>query len=161
MSAQTSVFTWIRQHMLISLGVLLALGLLLWGVKPAFFAATHASMQDCGSLYSGMLSPTALPANPSATQAFKCFVLAHQQCRAASLSYTSHSVDTGITEVYYTANGIGNCELSGKSTPYGILGNRTTTAFRCSATTQELDGLHLHSCEQYGEIVVPASAAKA
>ena len=118
-------------------------------------------MQDCGSLYSGITSSTALLANPGAIQTFKCFMLAHQQCRAASLSYTSHSVDTGVTEVYYTASAIDNCELSGKSTPYGILGNGTTTDFRCSAITQELDGLHLHSCEQYGDIVVPASATKA
>jgi hypothetical protein len=133
---------------------------LLWGAKPAFFAATHTSMQDCGNLTSGPPLGTNA-SNPGAIQAIQCFVQAHQQCRAASLSYTSHGVDTGVKETYYTANSLGGCGLSGESTSYGLVFGDRTTDFSCSNIIQQADGLHLLSCGQYGDLVVPVWAAKA
>jgi hypothetical protein len=162
MSLLTHISTWIRQHLLISVGSVLALVLLLWGARSAAFAATHTAIQDCGSLYNASgPRPQTGGDTIGVRQAIHCFVLAHQQCRAASLSYTTHSVDTGVKDTYTTANGLDGCAISGESTFYVVaLHSKTTTDFSCSGLIQKPNGLHLLSCGQYGEIVVPTSAAK-
>ncbi len=155
-SLAVSILIWIRHHILISLGIVVVIGLILWGYGPVSFAATHTSMQNCGDLYSSF-GPRPQPANNNskALQAMQCFVQAHQQCKAASLSYTEHGMDTGDTETYYTANGLGVCKLSGTSSGFVDVMSRPTTNFSCSSIEQASDGLHFLSCGQYGDQLVP------
>src|SRR5438876_1086010 len=116
----TAASTWVRQHLLIALGIVFLLALIIWGTKPAVFAATHTNLQNCGTLYSSF-GPHPEPNGHtiSAPQAIHCFVQAHQQCQAASLSYSSNGTDVGSTDTYYTANSLGGCILSGTSNFYG------------------------------------------
>ncbi len=161
-SAFTSAYTWVRQHLLISLGIVLLLALIIWGARPVVFAATHTNLRNCGTLYSHF-GPHPEPSGHtiSTAQVIQCFVQAHQQCRAASLSYTAHGVDTGVRDTYYTANSLGGCGLSGESTSYGMVLRNRTTDFSCNNIIQQADGLHLLSCRQYGDLVVPVWAARA
>lgn len=154
----TSAYTWIRHHLLISLGIVLLLALIIWGTKPAVFAATHTNLQNCGTLYSHF-GPHPEPGSHtiSTAQAIQCFVQAHQQCQAASLSYSSNGTDTGSTDTYYTANSLGGCALSGTNNFYGMVRSGTTD-FTCSSLQQKPDGLHLLSCGQFGDQLIPSSA---
>lgn len=154
----TSAYTWIRQHLLISLGIVVLLALAIWGTRPAIFAATHTDLVNCGTLYSHF-GPHPTPSGPtsSTAQAIQCFVQAHQRCQAASLSYSSNGVDTGSTDTYYTANTLGRCALSGTSQFYGMLRSGTTD-FTCSSLQQQSDGLHLLSCDQFGDQLIPLTA---
>ena len=155
----TNILTWIRHHILISLAIVIAIGLILWGYSPVSFAATHISMQNCGDLYSALgPRPQSAGSNSKAVQAIQCFVQAHQQCKAASLSYTEHGVDTGDTETYYTANRLGGCGLSGTSSGFVDVMSRPTTNFSCSSIVQASDGLHFLSCGQDGELIIPSSS---
>ena len=154
-----AILTWIRTHVLITAGIVVVIGLILWGFGPVTFAATHTSMQNCGDLYSSIgPRPSSAGSNSKAVQAIQCFVQAHQQCKAASLSYTEHGTDTGDTETYYTANGFGRCGLSGTSSGFVDVMQRPTTNFSCSSIVQQSDGLHFLSCGQYGELIVPSSS---
>jgi hypothetical protein len=154
-----NVLTWIRHHLLLSVGIVVAIGLILWGFGPVSFAATYTGMQNCGDLYSALgPRPQSAGSNSKAVQAIQCFVQAHQQCKAASLSYTVHGVDTGDTEIYYTANGLGGCRLSGTSSGFVDVMSRPTTNFGCSGIVQQSDGLHFLSCGNNGEMVVPNTA---
>jgi hypothetical protein len=114
-----SILNWIHHHVLISLGIVLLAALVIWGVGPASFAVTHINMQHCGSLYSALgPQPAGGKVNNQAVRAIDCFVLAHQQCVAASLSYSTHSLDTGTQDTYYTSNSLGGCGLSGHTSSY-------------------------------------------
>src|SRR5947209_615552 len=99
----TSAYTWVRQHLLVSLGMVLLLALIIWGTRPVVFAATHTNLQNCGILYSHF-GPHPEPGGHtvSTAQAIQCFVQAHQKCQAASLSYSSNGIDTSSTDTYYT-----------------------------------------------------------
>lgn len=159
MVSKTSLFNWIREHRIASMimiAVLLVLVSGIWWVRPAVFAATHTNIQDCGDVFGAFNGPVS-PApgtSGSAKQFVQCFVLAHQQCQAASLEYTAHGVDTGTTETFYTANGLGQCGLSLETTGYGLV-RTTTTSDTCASMVQKPDGLHFLSCGDSADAVFP------
>jgi len=84
-------------------------------------------------------------------------VQAHQKCQAASLSYATIGTDTGSSKTYYTANTLGGCALSGTSSFSGMVRSGTTN-FTCNALQQQPDGLHLLSCDQFGDQLIPRAA---
>ena len=152
------IIDWIHEHRIASILLLIVLLLVLsgiWWVRPAYFAATHTNMQDCGYISSPIGGPVVPQAGSSgrAKQVIQCFVQAHRQCQAASLASTSHGVDTGTTETFYTANGLGQCELSLETTDYGLV--RTITSDdNCSSMVQKPDGLHFLSCGDSADLFV-------
>ncbi len=153
----TSAYTWVRQHLLISLGIILLLALVIWGTKPAIFATTHTNLENCGSLFSHFGPPSEPGGSTTTAQAIQCFVQAHQKCQAASLSYGTIGVDTGSTTTYYTANNLGRCALSGTSSFSGMVRSGTTD-FTCRTLQQQTNGLHLLSCSDFGDQLIPLTA---
>ena len=155
-----SILNWIRHHVFISLGIVLLAALVIWGVGPTSFAVTHINMQHCGSLYSALgPQPAGGKVNRQAVRAIDCFVLAHQQCVAASLSYSTHSLDTGTQDTYYTSNSLGGCGLSGHTSSYVDVLQGSSSDFSCSGLQQHPDGLHFLSCGRFGEQIIPVSAS--
>jgi hypothetical protein len=163
MTTQTPVIDpiidWIQEHRIASIIILNVLLIVLsgiWWVRPAYFAVTHTNMQDCGYISRPFGGPVVPQSGSSggAKQAIQCFVQAHQQCQAASLASTSHGVDTGTTETFYTANGLGQCGLSLETTNYGIV-RTITTDDNCSSMVQKPDGLHFLSCGDSPDLLVP------
>jgi hypothetical protein len=158
MAMLTPVYNWMQQHRIASIVIIILLLLVvsgIWWVRPAAFAVTHTNMQDCGDIVSP-IGPQSSVDSTKAMQVIQCFVQAHQQCRAASLAYTSHGVDAGTTETFYTANGLAQCGLSVQTTTYVIPVTSHTSEDNCSGMVQKPDGLHFLSCGDARELVVPA-----
>ena len=154
------IIDWIREHRIASIIILVVLLIVIsgiWWVRPAYFAVTHTNMQDCGSIsapFGGPVTPQA-GSGGGAKQVIQCFVQSHQQCNAASISYTSHGVDAGTTETFYTANGLGQCGLSVETTTYVVAFRSNTTYDNCSSMVQKPDGLHFLSCGNSADLLFP------
>ncbi|HLG76525.1 MAG TPA: hypothetical protein VKX46_08920 [Ktedonobacteraceae bacterium] len=153
----TSLLDWIKEHRIASVIILVILMIAIsgiWWVRPAYFAATHTNMQDCGSVSRGGGSGLHVTGNSTPEQVIQCFVQAHQQCRAASIAYTSFGIDAGVTETFYTANSFGQCGLSLETDSYVISARNVTNDYTCSNMAQKADGLHF-TCDSLGEQVFP------
>lgn len=153
-----SVFDWIREHRIISIviQVILVIGISgIWWVPPTYFALTHTNMQDCGSVSRSPGPRLQTEGNSTPGQIIQCFMQAHQQCRTASIAYTSFKLDAGFTETFYTANALGQCSLSVKTVNYVVSLTRVTNDVTCSSMAQKTDGLHFF-CDTSGEQVFPS-----
>jgi len=125
-------------------------------MRPAVFAVTHANVQDCGYLRGTLgVNGTPQPGNSRADQAIQCIVQAHQRCQPASLTYDTFLLDFGRKETFYTANSIGQCELSVQMTSYGPDIVNKITDDNCSSLLQKSDGLHFLSCGDNLDMLVP------
>ena len=153
-----SIWTWVQQHRLLSLAIVLVLVLIGLGVGPAYNALAHANAQDCGQLYATYGRQPPLDAN-KVRQAHNCFMLAHQQCRAAMISYSEHGVDTGSTATFRTANRLDGCSLSEEVDTFGMLGERNYD-YACSDVVQKPDGLHFLHCGDAQEVILPINTAR-
>lgn len=154
----TSLLDWIKEHRIAAIVILVILVIAIsgiWWVRPAYFAVTHTNMQDCGSVSRGGGRGLYTTGNSTPTRVIQCFVQAHQQCRAASIAYTSFGTDAGVTETFYTANSLGQCALSLETLSYVIPFRNVTSDDTCSSMAQKTDGLHF-ICDSSGEQVFPS-----
>ncbi len=153
----TTLLNWIKEHRIAAIVILVILLIAIsgiWWVRPAYFAATHTNLQDCGSVSRGGGPGLYVTGNSTPARIIQCFVQAHQQCRAASIAYTSFGTDAGVTETFYTANSLGQCGLSVETDSYVIPARNVTNDYTCSSMAQKADGLHF-TCDSLGEQVFP------
>ncbi len=153
----TTLLNWIKEHRIATIVILVILLIAIsgiWWVRPAYFAATHTHLQDCGSVSRGAGPGLYVTGNSTPARIIQCFVQAHQQCRAASIAYTSFGTDAGVTETFYTANSLGQCGLSVETDSYVIPARNVTNDYTCSSMAQRADGLHF-TCDSLGEQVFP------
>ena len=113
-----------------------------------------AQVQKCGSVET---SPNGLIT--SATQAKlaeSCFWQAYQQCHAATLNFTKHSLDTGAIYAFTIVNTNGQCSISNATQTYiAPHPPKSGKTYTCTGLTQQADGLLFTSCGEVGDIVVP------
>jgi len=96
---------WIRGHPFRTL--LLAI-LCLLPMKPISWGVTHFHPIDCGHFtYDGMSGKKTSSTTPEL--AAHCFLLAHQQCQAADIFYSSSGVDVKGETIFSTTNVLGSC----------------------------------------------------
>lgn len=153
-----SLLNWIKEHRIASIVIPILLVIVIsgiWWVRPASFAVTHTTMQNCGSVSRGGGPGLYIPGNSTPARIIQCFVQAHQQCRAASIAYTSFGTDAGVTETFYTANSLGQCGLLLETRSYVIPVRNVTNDYTCSSMLQKADGLHF-ICDNVEEQVFPS-----
>jgi hypothetical protein len=68
-----------------------------------------------------------------------------------------HGTFSLAERLFSTANSLGGCALAGTDNFYGIVRSGTTD-FTCSSMQQKPDGLHLLSCGEFGDQLIPFSA---
>lgn len=110
---------------------------------------------NCGTLhsnYAGLLSSD----KASAQQVESCFYHAYQQCQAATLTFQQTSIDSGSVNHLSVKSANGACVLSdgvqhfiAPKPPGGII------TYTCASASMLADGLHIASCGDAGEVVIP------
>ncbi|GAC1518552.1 MAG: hypothetical protein NVS3B14_20900 [Ktedonobacteraceae bacterium] len=118
---------------------------------------TPAQTVNCGKVQSSLAkhSPTDKAA---AQQAENCFYQAFQQCRPATLTYTTFGVDAGDIHSFSLKSVNGSCTISDGVQHY-IAPNPpgATSTYTCATMTKQTDGLHIQSCGSTGTILIPLS----
>ncbi len=122
------------------------------GNQPTKAPAT----QNCGTLHSnhaGLLSSD----KANAPQAENCFYQAYHSCQPATLTYETTSVDTGSINHLSVKTTSGTCALF-DNVQHFIAPNPpgATTTYACGSASQQSDGLHILTCGDVGDIVIPA-----
>ena len=141
---------WIWHHRVLS--ILMLVGMLLL-IKPVSFEVTHFNALDCGALITTG-GPSAYDQSNETVgkQEIRCFVHAHQQCAAATLSITYQNVEGAGDVTFRTANNIGRCILSEIAYERGFCTIPPVCALvpyidaDCTAMLQQQDGLHFLDC---------------
>ena len=125
------------------------------GSQPGPTATTPLQTQNCGSLHSN-LSGLIQSDKASAMQVENCFFNAYKQCHPATLTYQAVSVDTEVVNHLAVKNKNGSCTLTDavqhSIAPHPLGGAITYT---CTSASMEPDGLHIASCGDVGEVVIP------
>jgi hypothetical protein len=122
------------------------------GVTPTAPLTT----QNCGTLHSnhaGLISSD----KSLAPQAENCFYSAFHACHPATLTYETTSVDTGIINNLQVKTTTGTCSVF-DGVQHFIAPNPpgAITTYACGAASLQSDGLHILTCGDAGDIVVPA-----
>lgn len=122
------------------------------GATPTKAPAT----QNCGTLHSnhaGLVSGD----KGIAPQAENCFYSAYHSCQPATLTYETTSVDTGVINNLQVKPTTGTCAVFDNvqhfiaPKPPGA-----TTTYSCGAASLQSDGLHILTCGDVGDILIPA-----
>lgn len=94
-------------------------------------------------------------------QEIRCFVQAHQQCKAATLFETSQGTDISEEYTFRTANGLAGCAISVIGYEKGMCINRFGPFYcllapsidsACTTMQQEHDGLRFLHCGNVQDI---------
>jgi len=103
-----SSLIWMKDHPM-RMALLLILMVVL--VQPVSWGATHFLPKDCGHFTTYMdrqYNQYSVPPE----QATHCFILAHQQCRAADITSVGYGVDTAGQTTFSTTNRLGRCVMT-------------------------------------------------
>jgi hypothetical protein len=113
-----------------------------------------ATAQKCGQVQIG---PNGALLNAAKVQQIEnCFWQAYQHCQPASIIYWRSSVDTGVIRTFSTENKNGKCVLSDAMQHY-MAPNPSSLpqTYTCTGMTLQSDGLHVTSCGEDGDIIIP------
>lgn len=131
-------------------------GVLSWAsiisAKPVAAASVPSS---CGTVTVrlGGQSPSEVNANHSE----ECFAQAYRMCKAASLTYTQASIDTGTKRQFSVVPHGGYCQISEVVTQYTIPAhNDHVTYHTCTSLYQGRYGLYIRNCSADGNVFIPA-----
>ena len=123
--------------------------------QPGPTATTPLQTQNCGSLHSN-LTGLIQSDKAGAMQVENCFFNAYKQCHPATLTYQTVSVDTEVVNHLAVKNKNGSCALT-DAVQHSIaphpLGRAIT--YSCTSASIETDGLHIASCGDVGDVVIP------
>ena len=150
------------------LGLVLLLGLLAGcgsnysaqGGQPQVTPTTALKAQDCGSVHTIRL--LVVPTDQSkAKQIENCFWQAYQQCRPATLVFSSSGVDAGVIHNFSVKSANGTCMIS-DGVQHFIAPKSPGAAkmYTCGSMTMQTDGLHILSCGELGNIVIPVAGTE-
>jgi hypothetical protein len=120
-------------------------------------ASTPTKTVNCGSVHSSAVG--IVPSDKaSAQKAENCFYQAYQQCRPATLTFTTFEVDTGDIHNFSVKSANGSCAISDGVQHY-IAPNPAgaATIYSCATMQLEADGLHIQTCGDLGTVLVPLS----
>jgi hypothetical protein len=130
------------------------------GGQPQATATTPPKPQNCGSVHTIHL--LVVPTDQSkAKQIENCFWQAYQQCRPATLMFSSSEVDTGVIHNFSLKSANGACVIS-DGVQHFIAPRSPGAAkmYTCSSMAMQTDGLHILSCGELGNIVIPVAGTQ-
>jgi hypothetical protein len=118
-------------------------------------ATTPLPTQNCGTLhsnYAGLMQADKAVAQQDET----CFFNAYKQCHPATLIYESFGLDAGSINHLAVKSANGSCSLADGVQHY-IAPNppRGTITYACASASMQADGLHIASCGDAGDVLVP------
>ena len=145
--------SWSRRHQAMStfMFILLVAGAF-FSIKPVEYQMSHFMAENCGALVSQETSDYIDTQNEDVgKQDVHCFVQAHQQCTAATLSITYVATMSSSDWSFRTANSVGDCKLSvmAYEKECGLSFVCALTPFLdadCQAMEEWGDGLHFLDC---------------
>jgi|SRR5947209_8599102 len=114
----------------------------------------NLQVQKCGSVQT---TPRGLPVNGvTAKQAEACFWQAYQKCQAATLVFTSTSVDTVALHTFSMRRSGQNCSVT-DAMQHAIVPAKFSAAktYTCTGVAAKSDGLHFSGCGEEGDVIVP------
>ncbi len=126
------------------------------GSQGGSATGTPLTTQNCGTLHSTVAG--LLQADKAvAQQDENCFFQAFQQCHPATLTFQADSLDTGAIHHLAITGGSGSCHLTDGFQHY-IAPNPPGAAisYTCASVQMQSDGLHILSCGDVGEVIIPA-----
>lgn len=116
-----------------------------------------AQTVNCGSVHSSHFGIS--PADKaSAQKAENCFYQAYQQCRPATLTFSTFAVDAGAIHNLSLKSANGTCAISDGVQHY-IAPNPpgAATTYTCATMQLQADGLHIQTCGDMGTVLIPLS----
>ena len=119
---------------------------------------TKAAVQQCGTIHT---TPQGNVTDTNAAKAAEfCFSQAYQQCQPAKLDYMLISLDSGVNRTFTIKSDNGKCTITDAAQHY-VVPQKPGPAqvYTCTGLTTQADGLHLSSCGQDGNLVVPLTTA--
>ena len=141
-----SLWAWTRLHRRLSLG--LALVMVVAGMGTTFIISQlpPPQGQDCGKIDYPPFGERD-PAVPAASmQVLSCFWHAYQHCRSATISLSSHGIDTGSEDTLTIEHTGQGCYVYESSNGF-VNVTRYHHTFRCASMTQQGENLHLSNCD--------------
>jgi hypothetical protein len=125
------------------------------GGQPGPTATAPLRTQNCGTLHSN-ISGLLQADKSSAMQDETCFFNAYKQCHPATLTYQVTSLDTGVFNNLAVKNSNGSCSLTdGVQHFIAPKPPGAATTYTCSSASMEADGLHIISCGDAGDLLIP------
>lgn len=121
-------------------------------------ASAHAATQHCGSV-SALVGPSP-SASTNPADAEHCFAQAYAQCNAATLVYTQHGLDTGVTRTFTILTNGQGCSIQDMVHSYLVAIKGTPPpdlSYYCSGLQQKQSGLVVTGCGQDGDVSIPAA----
>ncbi|HVB72580.1 MAG TPA: hypothetical protein VNE38_03400 [Ktedonobacteraceae bacterium] len=112
---------------------------------------------NCGNVSSSLANHS--PSDKAAAQkAEDCLYQAYQQCRPATLTFTTFGVDAGAINHFSVKSVNGSCTISDGVQHY-VAPNPpgATSLYTCATMTRQSDGLHIQTCGELGTVLIPAA----
>lgn len=118
-----------------------------------------STAQNCGAVHTMRL--LIVPADIDHVKDVEnCFWQAFQQCHPATMIFAQNDLDTGTINTFSLQSVNGSCVISdGVQSFVAPRPPSTAKNYTCAGLTRESDGLHFHSCEAAGTIIVPIANA--
>lgn len=118
---------------------------------------TKVVVQQCGTVHTtprGSVADT-----KAATAAENCFAQAYKQCQPATLGFVLVSLDSGVNRTLTIKNVNGQCVIT-DATQHFVVPQTPgpVQTYPCTGLTQQTDGLHLTSCGQDGNLLIPSTS---
>ncbi|GHO87458.1 hypothetical protein [Dictyobacter formicarum] len=114
-----------------------------------------ATQGYCGSISRMLLGAKASPGQGDPQQVANCFWSAYQQCRPASFTYATGSVDTILTRTFQTQKSASGCLVQDKL-QMRVLPRppRTTAVYTCASVKMQASTLQFLNCQKDGTITL-------
>lgn len=118
---------------------------------------TQATVQQCGTIHT---TPRGNVTDTTAAKAAEfCFSQAYQQCHPAKLGFMLVSLDSGVNRTFTINSNNGKCTITDAAQHYVVPQKPgPVQTYICTGLTTQADGLHLTSCGQDGNVVVPLTS---
>jgi hypothetical protein len=125
------------------------------GGQSSPVATKPVQTQNCGTLHSNVAGLVESD-KAHAMQDENCFLNAYKQCQPAALTFQSTSLDTGVIHHLAVKSSNGSCSLTDGFQHY-IAPNPPggTITYTCASASMQSDGLHIASCGDAGDILIP------
>jgi hypothetical protein len=123
-------------------------------------SATGTVGPNCGSV-SALLNSGGAPSG-AMPQPMACFLAAYTACTPATLDFTAHGVDTGITHTFsLQRSGTGKCAVADDAQTYSANfggSHGPLQHYACTGVLAHDGALIVQGCGSEGDITIPATA---